>query len=140
MRQRSRQLKCQCRVKRMQGSNHYLQDYLQDDEQNLHQNTQQPFKMQMRGLFQDIKKLMEKGVHSYSYTRHSASIWPTGAAQHQCQACSVITLVCISINPSYHDHPRFHHSTLPIATVRANMNKIISLYCLATMCLFYLLF
>jgi hypothetical protein len=39
-------------------------------------NPQQHFKVQMRGHFQDVKKLMEKGVHS----RHFAGIWPRGAA------------------------------------------------------------
>jgi hypothetical protein len=34
-------------------------------------NTQQNFKKRMAGHFQDVKKLMEKGVHSDSYTRHS---------------------------------------------------------------------
>ena len=42
-------------------------------------NTQQHFKMRMRGHFQDVKKLMEKGVHSDSYARHFAGIWPRGA-------------------------------------------------------------
>jgi hypothetical protein len=43
-------------------------------------NTQQNFKKQMAGHFQDVKKLMEKGVHSDSYARHFTSIWPQGAA------------------------------------------------------------
>jgi hypothetical protein len=43
-------------------------------------NTQQHFKMRMKGHFQDVKKLMEKGVHSDSYARHFAGIWPKGAA------------------------------------------------------------
>jgi hypothetical protein len=43
-------------------------------------NTQQHFKMRIRGRFQDIKKLMEKGVHSDSCARHFAGIWPRGAA------------------------------------------------------------
>jgi hypothetical protein len=43
-------------------------------------NTQQHFKMRMKGHFQDIKKLMEKGVRSDSYTQHFAGIWPRGAA------------------------------------------------------------
>jgi hypothetical protein len=43
-------------------------------------NTQQHFKMRMKGHFQDVKKLMEKGVHSDSYARHFAGIWPRGAA------------------------------------------------------------
>jgi hypothetical protein len=35
----------------------------------------------MRGHFQDIKKLMEKGVHLNSYyARHFAGIWPRGGA------------------------------------------------------------
>ena len=42
-------------------------------------NTQQHFKMRMRGHFQDVKRLMEKGVHSDSYARHFAGIWPPGA-------------------------------------------------------------
>jgi hypothetical protein len=42
-------------------------------------NTQQHFKMRMRGHFQDVKKLMGKGVHSDSYARHFAGIWPRGA-------------------------------------------------------------
>jgi hypothetical protein len=42
-------------------------------------NMQQHFKMRMRGHFQDVKKLMEKGVHSDSYTRHFAGIWLRGA-------------------------------------------------------------
>jgi hypothetical protein len=42
-------------------------------------NTQQHFKMRMRGHFQDVKWLMEKGVHSDSYTRHFTGIWPRGA-------------------------------------------------------------
>jgi hypothetical protein len=33
---------------------------------------QQHFKTQMKGHFQDIKKLMEKGAHSNSYARHFA--------------------------------------------------------------------
>ena len=33
----------------------------------------------MRGHFQDVKRLMEKGVHSDSYARHFAGIWPRGA-------------------------------------------------------------
>jgi hypothetical protein len=43
-------------------------------------NMQQHFKMGMRGHFQDVKKLMEKGVHSDSYARHFVGIWPRGAA------------------------------------------------------------
>jgi hypothetical protein len=43
-------------------------------------DTQQNFKKRMTGPFQDIKKLMEKGVHLDSYARHVASIWPRGAA------------------------------------------------------------
>jgi hypothetical protein len=43
-------------------------------------NMQQRFKMRMRGHFQDVKKLMEKGVHSDSYARHFVGIWPRGAA------------------------------------------------------------
>jgi hypothetical protein len=35
--------------------------------------------MRMRGYFQDVKRLMEKGVHSDSYARHFACIWPRGA-------------------------------------------------------------
>jgi hypothetical protein len=42
-------------------------------------NTQQNFKKRMMGHFQDVKKLMEKGVHSDSYARHFADIWPRGA-------------------------------------------------------------
>jgi hypothetical protein len=42
-------------------------------------NTQQNFKKRMAGHFQEVKKLMEKGVHSNSYTRHFANIWPRGA-------------------------------------------------------------
>jgi hypothetical protein len=43
--------------------------------------TQQNFKeKRMKGHFQDIKKLMEKGVHSDSYARHFTGIWPRGAA------------------------------------------------------------
>jgi hypothetical protein len=42
-------------------------------------NTQQHFKMRMRGHFQDIKQLVEKGVHSDSYAQHFACIWPRGA-------------------------------------------------------------
>ncbi len=34
----------------------------------------------MKGHFQDVKKLMEKGVHSDSYARHFAGIWPRGAS------------------------------------------------------------
>jgi hypothetical protein len=33
----------------------------------------------MIGHFQDIKKLMEKGVHFNSYARHFVDIWPGGA-------------------------------------------------------------
>jgi hypothetical protein len=36
--------------------------------------------MQMKGHFQDVKKLMEEGVHSDSYARHFAGIYPRGAA------------------------------------------------------------
>jgi hypothetical protein len=43
-------------------------------------NTQQHFKTRMKGHFQDVKKLMEKGVHSDSYARHFAGIWPRGAS------------------------------------------------------------
>jgi hypothetical protein len=43
-------------------------------------NTQQNFKKRMAGHFQDVKKLMETAVHSDSYARHFASIWPRGAA------------------------------------------------------------
>jgi hypothetical protein len=43
-------------------------------------NTQQNFKKRMTGHFQDVKKLMEKGVHPDSYARHLTGIWPTGAA------------------------------------------------------------
>jgi hypothetical protein len=57
---------------------HHLQDYLQDDEQSL--DWKHPATFQMRGHFQDIKKLMEKEVHSDSYTRHLISIWSRGAA------------------------------------------------------------
>jgi hypothetical protein len=34
----------------------------------------------MMGHFQDVKKLMEKGVHSGSYARNFTGIWPRGAA------------------------------------------------------------
>jgi hypothetical protein len=34
----------------------------------------------MKGNFQDVKKLMKKGVISDSYARHFAGIWPRGAA------------------------------------------------------------
>jgi hypothetical protein len=34
----------------------------------------------MKGHFQDIKKLMEKGAHMDSYARHFTGIWPRGAA------------------------------------------------------------
>jgi hypothetical protein len=43
-------------------------------------NTQQNLKKRMAGQLQDIKKLMEKGVHSDSYARHFTGIWPRGAA------------------------------------------------------------
>jgi hypothetical protein len=43
-------------------------------------NTQQNFKKRMKGHFHDVKKLMEKGVHSDSYARHFNVIWPRGAA------------------------------------------------------------
>ena len=43
-------------------------------------NTQQYFKNRMRGHFQDVKNLLEKGNHSDSYARHFAGIWPKGAA------------------------------------------------------------
>jgi hypothetical protein len=43
-------------------------------------NTQQHLKSRMRGHFQDVKRLMEKEVHSDSYARHFAGIWPRGAA------------------------------------------------------------
>jgi hypothetical protein len=43
-------------------------------------NTKQNFKKRMTGHFQDIYKLIEKGVHSNSYARHFAGIWPRGAA------------------------------------------------------------
>ena len=43
-------------------------------------NTQQNFKKQIAGYFQDVRKLMEKRVHSNSYARHFAGIWPRGAA------------------------------------------------------------
>ena len=42
-------------------------------------NTQQNFKKRMAGHFQDVKKLMEKGVSSDSYAKHFAGIWPRGA-------------------------------------------------------------
>jgi hypothetical protein len=34
----------------------------------------------MKGHFQDVKKLMEEGVHSDSYAQQFAGIWPRGAA------------------------------------------------------------
>jgi hypothetical protein len=34
----------------------------------------------MKGHFQDIKKLMEKGIHLDSYARRFAGIWPGGAS------------------------------------------------------------
>jgi hypothetical protein len=44
-------------------------------------STQQNFKKRLAGHFQDVKKLMEKGVHLMdSYPRHFAGIWPRGAA------------------------------------------------------------
>jgi hypothetical protein len=43
-------------------------------------NMQQHFKMRVRGHFQDVKKLMETGVHSDSYARHFMGIWLRGAA------------------------------------------------------------
>jgi hypothetical protein len=43
-------------------------------------NTQQNFQKRMTGHFQDIKKLMKKGVHSNSHARHFADIWPRGSA------------------------------------------------------------
>ena len=46
-------------------------------------NTQQNFKKRMAGHFQDVKKLMEKGILSDSYARHFAGIWPRG------QRCSI---------------------------------------------------
>jgi hypothetical protein len=42
-------------------------------------NMQQHFKMRMRGHFQNVKKLIEKGVPSDSYTRQFMGIWPRGA-------------------------------------------------------------
>jgi hypothetical protein len=42
-------------------------------------NTQQNFKKRMTGHFQDVRTLMGKGVHSDSYARHFAGIWPRGA-------------------------------------------------------------
>jgi hypothetical protein len=43
-------------------------------------NMQQHFKMRIiRGHFQEVKKLIEKGVYLDSYTRHFAGIWPRGA-------------------------------------------------------------
>jgi hypothetical protein len=43
-------------------------------------STQQHFKMRMRDHFQDVKKLMEKGVLADSYARKCTGIWPRGAA------------------------------------------------------------
>ena len=43
-------------------------------------NTQQFFKMRMKGHFQDIKRLVKKGVHSDLYARHFAGTVPRGAA------------------------------------------------------------
>jgi hypothetical protein len=43
-------------------------------------NTQQHFRMRMKGHFQDIKKLMEKGVHPNSHAQQFAGIWPKGAS------------------------------------------------------------
>jgi hypothetical protein len=43
-------------------------------------NTQQHFKMRMSSHFQDVKKLMEKGIHLDSYVRHFTGIWTRGAA------------------------------------------------------------
>jgi hypothetical protein len=43
-------------------------------------NTQKHIKKRMVGHFQEIKKLVEKGVHSDSYARHFTGIWPKGAA------------------------------------------------------------
>ena len=42
-------------------------------------NTQQFFKMRMRGHFQDVKTLMETGKKKDSYAGHFAGIWPPGA-------------------------------------------------------------
>jgi hypothetical protein len=43
-------------------------------------NTQQHFKIQTKGHFQDVKKLRKKRVHSDSYARYFTGIWPRGAA------------------------------------------------------------
>jgi hypothetical protein len=42
-------------------------------------NSQQHFNMWMRGPFQDIRKVTEKGVHSDPYARHFTRIWPREA-------------------------------------------------------------
>ncbi len=50
----------------------------------------------MRGHFRDVKRLMEKGVHSDSYARHFAGIWPRGAEipspgmQHNLIKCEIL--------------------------------------------------
>jgi hypothetical protein len=59
-------------------------------------NRQQHFKMWMKGHFQDVKKLMENGVHLDSYAPHFAGVWPRGAAvptpgmQHDLVKCEII--------------------------------------------------
>jgi hypothetical protein len=54
-------------------------------------NTQQNFKKRMTGHFQDVKKLMEKGVHSDSYARHSP-VFGQEEPQHHHQECSGTSL------------------------------------------------
>jgi hypothetical protein len=51
----------------------------------------------MKGNFQDVKKLMEKGVYLDSYARHFAGVWPRGAAvlpmpgmQHNLIKCEIL--------------------------------------------------
>jgi hypothetical protein len=64
----------------LQTSNHHLQDHLQDDQQYLHRKHSGKFQEKNDGHFQDIKKLMEKGVHLDSQARYFTGIWPRGAA------------------------------------------------------------
>jgi predicted DNA-binding transcriptional regulator len=48
-------------------------------------NMQQHFKMRMRGHFQDVKRLMEKGVLLDTFAESGL----LGEQLHQCQACSM---------------------------------------------------
>jgi hypothetical protein len=52
-------------------------------------NMQQHFKMRMKGHFQDVKKLMEKGVHSNSYAWQG---YGPKEPLHQCRECNGTSL------------------------------------------------